>query len=275
MYMLYILFTHPPPTRSRPQVHTFAGTFGVSTRGENQEHKEDHAVYGKCEPRKCPTLLNVWSGAQPQIDNNNRTSQDLLGIEERFVTKSFPFRVFCTVIGKTVATAWDWYKYFISKDEFETFFDFVRPLVYDGMHNTIDEIPGDHGPPDLDGSPGSPVGAGRTNDGMSSPVKNSPRVLEKQHRVVPLSCVVGWKGAAKVMCGICRNPDRLTRKVCSHCSGPDAVFGLHPKCIAYKKRGQRGSGKTETDCLAKHLKDPTAGRKAFPIGGGVKKQKRP
>ena len=67
-----------------------------------------------------------------------------LAIEERFPTHSFPFRLQTTVIvGMSIASAYTMYQYFVSRDEFSTFREFVEAAAYDGMLNTWDE---DHAP---------------------------------------------------------------------------------------------------------------------------------
>ena len=123
------------------EVHTFVASCGITIPGVPQAYREDIGVYGSMEPRKCPKVLNLWSQQQPKIDKNNRFRQDILAIEERFVTKSFPFRVFTSVLGITFANAYEWFNYFIDSKRYITddgFLAFMRSLAYDGMHNKFD-----------------------------------------------------------------------------------------------------------------------------------------
>lgn len=88
-------------------VHTYVSTHGSTRRGRDQCHRDDADDAGHAAPpRKCPKILNDWTQAQPHIDKSNRWRQQILGIEERFRTTQFPFRLATTVIvGMAIASA--------------------------------------------------------------------------------------------------------------------------------------------------------------------------
>jgi hypothetical protein len=120
-------------------VHTYISSHGQSITGKPQAHKDDVDAFGvRARPRPCPKILNDWTAQQPQIDKRNRERQEMLAMEKRFVTHSFPFRLFTTVLGITFTTAKCFYDYF-NHEYAGTFLDFVHELCYDGINNTIDE----------------------------------------------------------------------------------------------------------------------------------------
>ena len=223
------------------EVHTFIASCGLTIAGVPQKHREDMGVYGSMEARKCPQVLNMWSQMQPKIDKNNRFRQDILGIEERFVTKSFPFRMLTTVIGITFANAFEWFNYFIDSKKYcdETFLAFMRDLSYDGMHNTYDQ------------QAMSPAGRAATADASSPARQLSPRQICMQHRIVPIKSIPGFKGSPKQLCAVCQDNKHKTRTCCFLCSTAERVFGLHPESVTYSK-------KTITyNCLQEHHADPS------------------
>ena len=68
---------------------------GTSIAGNPQPHYES----GETASRKCPAIGNIFSRAQPQHDRHNNARQQELAMEDRFPTRSFPFRFFTTVLG--------------------------------------------------------------------------------------------------------------------------------------------------------------------------------
>ena len=180
----------------------------------------------------------MWSQRQPKIDKNNRFRQDILAIEERFVTKSFPFRMFTTVLGITFANAFEWYGYFVQHDKYDCFLTFMRDLSFDAMHNEYDTL----------GARPTP-GVARTA-GSSSPQPFSPRARAKLHCAVPLKSLPGYTGAGKQVCTICNDNNHKTTLCCLHCSTPERVFAIHREQVCY------GGQKIVYDCLKKHREDP-------------------
>ena len=222
------------------EVHTFIASCGLTIAGTPQAHREDMGVYGNMEPRKCPKVLNTWSQQQPKIDSNNRYRQNILAIEERFVTRSFPFRMLTTTLGITFANAYEWFCYFINKTQFDDFLLFMRDLSYDAMHNNYDAMTAGVAPP----TPNATRAAG-----SASPRRQSPRQIASEHRLCNIRMIYGYKGSAKQMCAICQDNNHKTSSCCAKCSDAQAVFAIHPKCVKYK-------GTIEYDCLAVHLADP-------------------
>lgn len=100
------------------QLRTYLSTHGTTRRGKDQRHKDDVMEDGEAgPPRKCPRILNDWTKAQPHIDKNNRWRQDILAIEERFTTQSFPTRLMDTmIIGTSIGSAWSMFQFFVDED---------------------------------------------------------------------------------------------------------------------------------------------------------------
>lgn len=232
------------------EVHTFIASCGTTVEGEPQAYKEDMAVYGSSQPRKCPKVLNLWSKQQPTIDNNNRMRQSILAFEERFVTKSFPFRTLTTVLGIVFANAYGFYQKFISGTQYADsggFLDFMRELTYDGMHNTIDGKPIPTASPAAGTAPETPS---QRAAGSASPVRHSPRSVALTHKCIPLRSLPGYKGSRTQLCAVCQDNKHKTSWCCAHCSTPEKVFAVHPEEFAYKR------DHVQYDCLAIHRSNP-------------------
>ena len=254
------------------EVHTFVASCGTTVAGVPQKHREDMGVYGNMEPRKCPKVLNLWTKQQPKIDRNNRFRQDILAIEERFVTRSFPFRMLTSLVGMTFANSFDWFNYFTDNKQYEGgmspedgFIKFMRSLSYDGMHNTYDQE--ELGPRSPSATPAAAA---------PSPVRtNSPRQIACAHRAVPIKSVPGYVGSPKQLCAVCQDNNHKTRHCCFLCSTPERIFGIHPRSISY------GKCTITYDCLDEHHRDPTnkihQANRAAPTGrkrGGGRKRRR-
>eukprot|EP00965_Chrysotila_dentata_P153353 5069053-Pleurochrysis_carterae.AAC.1 len=63
--------------------------------------------------RPCPRVLDDWTQMQSAIDDANRRRQNILAFEERFVTRTFPFRLLTTVLGMIYMNAFNMHKYFV------------------------------------------------------------------------------------------------------------------------------------------------------------------
>ena len=229
------------------EVHTFVSSCGVTIAGKPQEHREDLAAYGEVKPRKCPQVLNWWSMQQPKIDKNNRFRQHILGIEERFVTQSFPFRLLTTVLGITFANAFEWYSYFCSKEKkYSDFLAFMVELSFDAMHNNYDSL---HLPRAVPQTPGrAPTTASQS---CRSPLMCSPRLIAKKHHLMKLKALPGYRGSEKQLCAICQDNNHKTSWCCAECSTPDLVFAVHPTSVTY------GKATVTYDCLSIHHSDPS------------------
>lgn len=224
------------------EVHTFVSSCGLTVPGKPQKHPEDKSVYGNMEPRKCPQVLNWWTQQQPKIDKNNRFRQDILAIEERFVTKSFPFRMLTTVLGMTFANAYEWYCYFVDADKYTDFLSFLRELTFDGMHNTYDDVANAHS--------SSTAGPSATQRARGSPMRRSPRALAMQHKAIGLKSLPNYRGSNKQKCVVCKDNLHKTSWCCSECSTAERVFSIHPNCVSYAQKT------IMYDCLKKHLQEP-------------------
>ena len=107
--------------------------------GKPQAHKDDRDILGnQAVARKCPKILNAYTKVQPKIDMNNRWRQDILAMEERFVTHSYPSRLFTTVFGVMIVDA-----FLAHKTRFAsaiTYKEWCAAAAYGGLHNTIERV---------------------------------------------------------------------------------------------------------------------------------------
>ena len=152
---------------------------------------------------------------QPHIDKNNRWRQDILAIEERFATTSYPFRSLTTLMGLIAANSFTATDAFVGDRGAWEFRPFVHALAYAAMHNTYDS---DHEPR-------------WSRPPVPSPVRMSPRTSAKAHFLIPIKCVVGWKGKLQQKCAVCRVNCGYC---CSECSDANGIFPLHPHMLLYK-----------------------------------------
>lgn len=230
------------------EVHTFVASCGLTTAGDAQRYREDLSVYGSAPPRKCPKVLNLWSRQQPKIDKNNRFRQDILAIEERFVTRSFPFRMQTTVLGITLANAFEWFNYFINNKRYASFIDFVRDLAYDAMNNNIDRSANESA--GIEPETPNKRKPGPRAAGDKSPVRMSPRQITKAHRPVPLKSIAKYQGSRTQMCAVCQDNNHKTSWCCLACSDARGIFAIHPPTVKYGLRTY------QYNCLEQHHKDP-------------------
>ena len=217
-------------------VHTYISSHGLSVLGKPQAHKEDVAALGvRAQPRPCPKVLNDWTAQQPQIDKRNRERQRMLAMEKRFLTFSFPFRLFTTVLGMTFTTASCFYDFFYETYD-GTFLDFVHELCYDGMTNTIDE---EHAHPSA--TPAAPpTPAADRVPGAPSPVV-SPTKAAGGHRLGRVIDIHGWDGTDQPRCSVC---GKKTTRVCAQCS-TKRVGRIFAVCDGKKRQ-----------CMEMHVSDP-------------------
>ena len=136
--------------RRGSDVHTYLSTHGLTTRGAPQRHKDDdlEADTGHLIARKCPSVLNDATMAQPKIDRGNRRRQYDLAMEKRFRTEGFPFRLFTTILGMCVTDTFYLDRYF-NKTNFE-WDSACKQMAWALMYNNLDEIKaGECDPSDL------------------------------------------------------------------------------------------------------------------------------
>ena len=233
-------------------VHTFLANCGLTTRGKDQSHKEDLlTAIGIKLPRKCPGVLNDKTQAQPKVDSHNDLRQHVLAIEEAFRTESFPNRFLTTLMGLEFVDTFRALQYF--HGETRGLKPVMLELAFYLLTNKYDET---HGVTINGTTRSGDVAEGSGAPGAKSPQRVSPRTLSKKHVLVPLSQIVGWRGAASQLdCGICKT---RTTMVCVECSTADYVV---PLC----KRIHNYNGKTVIKhCCRRHTENPEAARRAYP-----------
>ena len=175
-------------------IHTYLFTAGKTTRGKPQAHSDDIDADGYAgPPRKCPAALNDWTLAQPKVDKNNRWRQNILAIEERHRTTSFPFRLITTITGIIMTNAYEWHLYFnnVTADQC-SYHDFVEEVSWDGCANMWDE---DHAKK----TAGARDGAATPKKGGNAPPSPSSRKEKKdaaecEHVIGAIKSIKGWRG---------------------------------------------------------------------------------
>ena len=138
---------------------------------------------------------------------NNRWRQDILAMEERFVTSSYPHRLFTTVYGIMIVDAFLAHK--LRYPSTLTYREWCSAAAYLGMHNDIDELARGEEPPDRRDSP------------------LSPRISQQRekHRLVRLSSIEGWRGSKRQRCAACGGPG--VGWCCVECSSAEGVVPIH------------------------------------------------
>mmetsp|Transcript_49491 Transcript_49491/g.123045 ORF Transcript_49491/g.123045 Transcript_49491/m.123045 type:complete len:729 (+) Transcript_49491:264-2450(+) len=243
--------------RRGPEVHTFLATAGETTVGQPQRHKDDDldADTGYIIARKCPKVLNDWTAAQPKIDRHNRLRQRELAMEKRFVTESFPFRLFTTVLGMVFVDAYYLYLYLnnitVTQMPFKAA---MRKMAIALMYNNFDAIDkGEKDSTDLFTIP-SPATKPAARAGNKVGEEDGDEVVEASaHQLIPLRQIEGYTGSRQQWCSVCG-----TSKVsyaCAYCSSASFVLAIHP----LKKGAADDSGHT---CLYEHRRDPGLHRAA-------------
>jgi hypothetical protein len=194
---------------------------------------------------------------QPKIDSHNRWRQNILALEERFVTQSWPGRYHMTLFGMIVVNTYLACKYqYKDPNEFKPL---LADLSYDLMHNRIDLDAAASG-----FTPATGTAYYASPDGEPEPT-HPPTVERCTHRLVPISSFVpdGYAGGKQQHCGECK---WLTTWCCGYCSTADVLVPLHPATYSFK-------GEVQTnDCLHKHRDEPGKSTRCRPSG---RKSKRP
>mmetsp|Transcript_79204 Transcript_79204/g.157487 ORF Transcript_79204/g.157487 Transcript_79204/m.157487 type:complete len:111 (-) Transcript_79204:719-1051(-) len=95
-------------------VHTYLFNAGTTLQGKNMMHDmadvDDDEVLMNGRP--CPRVLNDFTQGQPWTDVGNKIGQHELGMEYRFPTTHFPNRLFTTMWGIVLVSAFQAFKYF-------------------------------------------------------------------------------------------------------------------------------------------------------------------
>lgn len=232
--------------RRGPEVHTFLSTHGLTIAGKPQAHKDDDLDVdtGYVVARKCPMVLNDATQAQPSIDMTNKKRQYVLALEKRFRTESFPFRLFCTILGTCVVNAFYGWNYLNPERKLD-WDEAMRRAFFSMMHNTVDEL--EHGlvdPDTLFKVPRNLRGWDRTDGDAAVGPKESEESDDSGeegqsnliHYAVPLSEVEGLSCGKQNKCVVC------SMKV-TFCCGP--CSSRNPEVVFFPVH-QRSSGK---NCL--------------------------
>lgn len=233
------------------QVHTYISTHGTTLRGKDQRHADETTTDRSLPPpRKCPKILNDYTQAQPHIDKNNRFRQFELAIEERFRTRSFPYRLFTTVIaGMSIANAFVAYKYHVSKNshEFDSFLDFVHLVAYDAMHNDYDELHSQEQPGSSSVACGSMGHSSSKARSRGATDINPFRLPPTEHTAVPIRSIIGWVGGTQQKCKVCHFP---CTTCCLQCSNAESIVPVHAAQANY------GHVTKVRQCLNVHKRKP-------------------
>jgi hypothetical protein len=229
--------------RRGPKVHKFVSTFGTTVPGH--EHKlalqddEDAASsrFGAFSiERKCPSILNTATEAQPAIDRFNRYRQAILAMEKRLLTTSFGVRFITTLLGTVCTNAWFAKKYFSSEQlEFRAE---MQELALKLMTNSfLPSSPSSSGSP-----PPFPPGKGEKRSREGSPT-------HEEHRLVPIRTLkANLRKVYQLKCNVC---NKKTTYVCLTCSTvPNGWWPCHPHTTHY-----RGQTRKHT-CLSFHQEQP-------------------
>ena len=95
-------------------MHTYIFTCGSTLPGKNMMHDmndvDDDDL--KLTGRPCPKVLNEFTQGQPWTDVGNKFRQHELGMERRFPTTHFPFRLFTTMWGMVLVSGAQAFKYY-------------------------------------------------------------------------------------------------------------------------------------------------------------------
>lgn len=242
--------------RRGPEIHTFLSTCGLTIPGRPQAHKDDDLDFetGYLIARKCPSVLNDATQAQPRIDMTNKKRQYALALEKRFKTQSFPFRLFCTILGTCLVDAFYGWNYLNPERQLK-WGEAIRRAAFAMMHNTLDKIATGlldsdviyQVPKHLKTTVAPPYQGNARDTAFSSQEddasesEDDPGLL---HLAVPFNEVPGLQCGKQNRCIVCAYKVTFC---CGPCSmkHPALFFPIH----------QRASGK---DCLERHSRDPSA-----------------
>eukprot|EP00966_Prymnesium_polylepis_P230100 5324272-Prymnesium_polylepis.1 len=177
-------------------------------------------------------------------------------MEKRFVTQSFPFRLFTTMLGKCFVDTYDLHVY-INKDNELEFKPACRRMFFALLHNNYDEIQnGDCDPNVVFDAAASPYEDARPSEGASSSTCSG-----LGHLPVRLQDIPGYDGSAQQWCVVC---GMKVTFCCAACSNKDYIVAIHPR---------QNKGKCYT-CLDEHAADPSAHVGVRPQAKQAKKKKR-
>lgn len=209
--------------------------------------------------RKCPMVLNDATQAQPKIDRTNKKRQFQLAIERRLPTHNFPFRLFSTVFGTSIADTYYMHIYH-NKDPKLEWYDAVRRMCMALMYNNIDAIEAGDCPANELFTIRSPH-SDETTAGAPEGGKDGVPPFLRSHFLVPFKCVPGYKGSKQQRCVI--NPKKATTMVCISCTkSAKLILPLHPSSLAQHQREP-----SKHECVLVGKKKRAERRSEEPEGG--------
>jgi len=206
-------------------------------------------------PWMTPSILNSVTRAQPMVDKFNRTLFDQLGLHDTFVTRCFEtrfslhFLIPCTYVNAVNAS-----KYFMEQ-RYKGMLPKKMLLELSYMMVTNDDWAAERVPY---GVPGTSASGTRSGSNYTKPMSSGPTVSINggppsrespcKHVLVPLSQILGYKGAKQQRCWEC---NELVSWACARCSDSRNICALHPPITQGARR--------KYGCLAAHRRDPTGG----------------
>lgn len=240
--------------RRGSEVHTFLSTCGLTIAGRPQAHKDDDLDWetGYVVARKCPSVLNDATQAQPRIDMTNKKRQYALALEKRFRTESFPFPLFCTILGTCITDAFYGWNYLHPERKLE-WNEALRRAFFSMMHNTLDQVADGLVDSDIVFQVPANLKPFMT---MNRDASSDEDVLDddmRPHFAVAFTEVEGLECGRQNKCIVCGV------KV-STCCGP--CSSKNPQARFYPIH-RRSSGK---NCLDLHARDPDAYSGSCPRG---------
>lgn len=229
--------------RRGEKVHSWVASCGTTLPGgahnatfEEEEERADFNLEDLYEiERKCPSVLNTFTLAQPCIDRHNRYRQNLLAMEKRILARSFSTRFGVSMMGTVMVNAFFAHKYF-NKCALD-FKDVMATLAFRLMHNAY--LP----QPEISPRKGSCAGRGSPCTSDSS--------FGCGHTLVLLRKLPGFKGSGAHKQQRCVWCNRATVWVCGECT--EDMGSLVPLCP--EESNHRGK-LTHHPCAAKHRADP-------------------
>lgn len=230
--------------RRGQSLHGFVATCGTTLPGKGHnayfEDDEERTMAETVEheiARKCPRVLNDFTLAQPTIDRHNRYRQHILAMEKRFITNSFTFRFFTTMLGMLAVNAFFAHRYFNNAlAEFKIEIDKLALALINNPKI---------GPPTQQQQ--------RSPGGSRSPSSLAASPDGQPHILAPLRQLDSYKGGKQQRCIIC---NERTIWFCTTCTtGPHALVPLCPE-VSRGRRHKAGFACTHR-CLLKHMANPT------------------
>ena len=261
---------HAVAHRRGGAVHTYIFNAGVTVAGKNMSHDlddcdDDNVLMHR---RPCPKVLNDFTLGQPHSDVGNRYRQHDLAMEKRFVTGSFPFRLFTSMWGVVLVSAARAFQYFHPNLNGEdTFIEFCTKAANEGVNCDL-TVDSDE---EMESSDDEAGGSSRRSKAKSTkPGSRSPQAGPSGganpcagHTLAPISTIVGFKGDNQQLWGVCRGKAGFYCIECSAGQVPTAIKCLHPPEVRGKKFA----------CLATHKRAPSETKWATPQPNPNKRKK--